>query len=93
MTARFKSNQIAPRYKPILMDCRTVQEKILQFLYNELAVEELTEIANHLAECNICSRERAIIVELLEQLKSWQPEEPSPEVKERIKKNIKKNLT
>ena len=72
------------------MDCRSVQEKILQFLYNELEIDELTEIANHLSECNICSREREIIAGLIEQLQSWKSDEPCEDLKARIKSNIKK---
>ncbi len=76
------------RYKPVLMDCRTVQEKILQFLYNELDQNELGEIAQHLSECNICSREQKIISDLLNQLNKWKQEEPDIEVKNRIRNNI-----
>jgi len=74
------------------MDCKTVQERIVQFIYGELSASELKRIADHLAECNLCQEEHQLIKKMLNLLKSWENEEPSHEVRMRLWEKLQIDL-
>ena len=60
------------------MDCKAVQQVIYRFIYNESDADELRRVKEHLDRCGHCRREREIIEELLNNIKSSLTDEPIP---------------
>lgn len=72
------------------MDCKMVQQKIYSFIYGESSEHELRKIKEHLERCGDCSKEYALIEDILAQMKSSLPDDPVPDgFRERVLDNIR----
>lgn len=66
------------------MDCKAVEEKLSAYLDGQLKAEELQLIAAHLEACPACRAELSSLEETVGLIRSLEPVNPPPELKERI---------
>ncbi|MCX8093570.1 MAG: zf-HC2 domain-containing protein [Candidatus Goldbacteria bacterium] len=72
------------------MDCNYVIDNLYDFLNNEIDEDAKKFIENHLHSCEICKKEREVLVAVKSRLKDAM-QCPPPELLQKIKKSTKTN--
>lgn len=66
------------------MDCRTVQERLIDERYGELALEEVMEVRHHLEQCATCRHEASLFYAFSRALDRWEAPLPPPRLAEQV---------
>lgn len=66
------------------MDCRAVQERLIDERYRELAPGETAEVRGHLEQCEACRKEASLLHALSLALDRWEAPAPPPRLAEQV---------
>lgn len=69
------------------MDCKTVKERLADYLLGELDLKEEIAISEHLIDCESCAREAQVLQQFFETMHDTHTFKPSRNVYERIRAN------
>jgi anti-sigma factor RsiW len=65
------------------MDCQTIREQLIEYVYHELAPEVWLEVEQHLRACTACQAELATLQQVTATLDQWQVPAPPASLAQR----------